>query len=116
MQKTLDIIKLLPFEEKFKEDLLASFDKLTDDQRYSIENVIWEFYDALYEMRLKTNMEAAFERAKKKEEKLDHEFYLRIRKQTEQELMQEFSSTETAVDLSETREQLQEILKNNTSN
>jgi hypothetical protein len=110
MQTTQDVIKLLPFHTDFKDDLLKNFDTLNPDQKFAIERVIWEFYDALFENRLDENMKIAFEKAKKKEVPLDHEFYTRVRKETEQQLKEEFSETEATVDLSEAREKLQEIL------
>lgn len=111
MQTTQDIIKILPFNKEFKDSLLDRYDNFTPDQKYSIEKVIWDFYDALYESRLDTNMQLAFERAKKNEEKLDHEFYERVRKLTDQQLEKEFEQEETTVDLSDTREELEKILK-----
>lgn len=111
MQTTQDLIKILPFQAEFKEELLKDYDTLTDDQRYSIERVIWDLYDAIYEVRLQKNMDLAMERAKKGEEALDEGFYERVSKQTDQELSVEFSSTETTVDLSEAREELKKILK-----
>lgn len=110
MQTTQDIIKILPFNPEFKEELLRDYDELTDDQRYEIERVIWDLYDAVYEMRLQTNIELAMAKAKKDEEKLDEEFYARVHKQTEDELTKEFNTTETTVDLSEAREELEKIL------
>lgn len=110
MQTTKDIIKILPFKDEFKDDLLEKYDKFDPDQKYSIERIIWDFYDALYESRLDTNMKLAFERAKKNEEKLDHEFYERVRKQTDKELLEEFESAETTVELSDAREALEKII------
>lgn len=116
MQTTQDIIKVLPFKDEFKETLLGKFDSLTDDQRFAIERVVWELYDAIYEARLDENMQLAFDRAKRNEEKLDHEFYSRVRKQTEDQLLKEFSKTETTVELSGAREELAKILNKDTTN
>jgi transketolase len=111
MQTTQDIIRIVPFQADFKSDLLGKYDTLTDDQRFAIERIVWDFYDALYEVRLQENMQVALERAKKNEEKLDHEFYNRVRAQTEKQLQEEFSKTETSIDLSGTREALAKILQ-----
>ncbi len=116
MQTTQDIIKVLPFKEEFRDNLLEKFDSLSDDQRFAIERIVWELYDAIYEARLDENMQLAFDKAKRNEEKLDHEFYSRVRKQTEQQLQKDFSKTETAVELSDAREELNKILQNNNSN
>lgn len=110
MQTTQDIIKILPFQAKFKDELLEKFDSFTPDQKYAMEKVLWDFYDAVYENRLDTNMKLAFEKAKRNEEKLDHAFYERVRNATDRELAKEFSQAETSVDLSEAREELQKIM------
>jgi hypothetical protein len=110
MQTTTDLIKILPFTESFKENLLAKFDSLSADQRFSLERIVWDLYDALYEARLDENMQLAFDRAKHNEEKLDHDFYTRVRKQTEKELRETQSTAATDVDLSHAREKLQELL------
>jgi hypothetical protein len=92
-------------------DIIAKWDSLTPDQRYSMERLIWDLYDALYQARLDENMQRAFDRAKQEQEKLDHEFYERVRKKTEMDLQKEFSQSEAQVDLSGAREELQKILK-----
>jgi len=106
-----DLIKILPFDEAFKKDLLARYDRLIPDQRLRIDRIIWRIYDELFEARLAENIQLAFERAKKNEEKLDGTFYARIRKQTRQKMEKEYSEKEAKVDLSETREELAELLK-----
>ncbi len=115
MKTTQDIIKIVPLNKDFKDELLSKFDTLTPDQKYGIERLIWNYYDALYEAKVQENMQLAFDRAKKNEEKLDDTFYERIRKLTEQELTEEYSKTETTVELLDTREALQKIL-NQTKN
>ena len=109
MQTTQDIIKILPFEKKFRTELLRDFDKLNPDQKFAIERLVWNFYDAIYQSRLDENMQQAFLRAENNQEKLDKDFYKRIREQTERELQQEFSQTGTNVDLSTAREALKEV-------
>lgn len=108
---TEDLIKMLPFKEEFREELLDKYASFTDDQKYSIERIVWDYYDEIYEERLQKNMDLAMERAKHNEEKMDHDFYKRVNQQTEQELQEEFSKSETTVDLSEAREELEEIIK-----
>lgn len=108
---TKDIIKILPFEKEFKQDLLLKYDGYTLDQRFQIERVIWGFYYALYQAHLDKNMQLAFERAKRDEEPLDGEFYARVHKQTDEELQKEYTKAETEVDISSAREELEKIIK-----
>jgi|SRR6185437_727035 len=116
MLTTKDIIKILPFKPEFKDDLLEKFDSLSEDQRFGIQGIVWDLYDALYEARLDANMQIAMERAKKHEEKLDHEFYERVRQQTDREFEKESSETAASVDLSSARDELAKILGHTTQN
>lgn len=109
-QTTQDIIKILPFKPEFKDELLDNYESLTEDQRFGVERIVWDLYDSLYEVRLEKNMELAFERAKKNEEQLDHAFYERVRKQTDQELAKEYSAAETTVELADARDELKKLL------
>lgn len=110
MQTTKNLIKILPFEEPLKTELLRDYDTMNPDQRFAIEGIVWDVYDALYETRLEKNMQLAFERARKNEEKLDQGFYDRVRQQTEQQLQADFNETAEHVDLSTAREELEKII------
>ena len=111
IQGTKDLITVLPFDPEFKEALSKRYDTLTPDQQYAVEDILWNFYDSVYELRLQTNMDAAFERAKKNKEVLDESFYQRVREQTEREFEKESSMIATVEHLSDTREELAKILK-----
>lgn len=108
---TKNIIKILPFKDDFKRSLLERFDSLTDDQRLQIERFIWDFYDALFEIKLQENIQLALAKADDKQTKLDKEFYSRIEEQTEKELMESSVDISAKVDLDRAREQLEEIVK-----
>lgn len=108
---TKELIKMLPFEKQFKEELLLKYDAYSPDQRFSIERIIWGYYYSLYQARLDRNMQAAFTRAKQNEETLDKTFYERVRQQTEKELQAEYGQTETDLDLSSARVELEKLIK-----
>ena len=111
---TLDILKILPFEKEFKDNLLDNFEKLTLDQQNAMEDIIWETYDALCKMKLEENLELAFQRAKNNQEKLDEDFYARIKEQTEKEIMENFNTSLDSAELTDAREELEKIMKQNT--
>jgi hypothetical protein len=110
MKTTKDLIKILPLSKEFKATLLERFDSLLPYQKYRVENTLWDMYDSIYELRLQENMDLAFERAKQNKEKLDHEFYARVRKQTEMDLEKQSSTAATTVDLSNAREELEKLI------
>jgi hypothetical protein len=111
---TLDIIKVLPFEEEFKNNLLEGFDALTPDQKFNIEQIVWDAYGALYQIKLDKNTREALLKVEDGQEDLDKEFHKRIKEKTEKEMQEQFSQAETNVDLTEAREALQAIIKNPT--
>jgi hypothetical protein len=107
---TKEIIKILPFEEKFKTGLLEGFDSLNADQKYHIERVVWNFYEALYNLKLQENLETAMIDVKKGGIDVDEEFYGKIKKQTEEEMTKNFYKGTADADLSKIRSKLEEIL------
>jgi hypothetical protein len=112
---TQDIIQLLPFSEDFKSSLLADFDSLNPDQKFNIEQLVWDAYDELYQIRLEENTQLAFLRVEKEEEEFDADFYKRINEKTDQDMRKQSVQQTTESDLSETREELEKILQQQTS-
>ncbi len=110
MNTAKDVIKLLPFSETFKNELLAKYDLMDEDQQVAVLRAVWDLYDALYEVTLDENLKAAEQRALKDEEKLDEDFYMRVRKQTDQDFQKFVSESSANSDLSTAREELQKIL------
>lgn len=109
--KTKDLIKILPFDEKFKTDLFNQYDYLDPDQKFAIVRLLWETYDALYELRLEENTRLAFLKVETGEEKLDKEFYNRVREQTEKEMQTESVQSVEGADLAAAREAMEKIIR-----
>lgn len=106
-----NIAKLLPFDKTFKDDLLQRIDSLDPDQKFTIERMLWETYDAMFLLKLEENLAAALLRAKNRQESLDKELYKRVREQTEKEMQSEaLEKTETA-DLEAARKAMEVIVK-----
>jgi hypothetical protein len=116
IKATKDIIKVLPFDETFKQDLLSRYDTLDPDEKYNIDSILWDAYDAFYALKLDENLLLALNRAKEGNEQLDETFYQRIRQQTEQEMQKEEVTIATNVDLSDTRNKLQQLISPQTTN
>lgn len=107
---TKDIIKILPFETAYKTGLLSEFDSWTDDQRLNIEEALWNAYDALYELRLQENTKLALMQAGQNQEKLDQDFYKRVREKTDKEMQEEQSESAGVVDLTAARSAMEKII------
>ncbi len=108
---TKDIIKILPFQEAFKIDFLEKFDTLPSDKKFSVEQILWDAYYALYRLKFDANISLAFERAKNNEETLDKDFYKRVEEQTEKEMETQALESTEKVDLESARKAMELIVK-----
>lgn len=107
---TKDIIKLLPIEKNFKEELLAKFDTLNPDQKFAVERIVWQTYDEVCDGRINENLILALMKAGKNEEIFDENFYKRVVDKTNKEIDEEATKTITQFDLSHTRQGLAEMV------
>ncbi|GIW62166.1 MAG: hypothetical protein KatS3mg089_1018 [Patescibacteria group bacterium] len=108
---TKTIIKILPFEREFKEQLLLAFDTMDPDRKITVERAVWDLYDAIYELKLQENINIALQNALVNKEKLDSEFYKRVKKKTEMELLSSTATTVMQSDLTQAREKLEQLLQ-----
>ncbi|QQG40745.1 MAG: hypothetical protein HYV37_00230 [Candidatus Levyibacteriota bacterium] len=108
---TKSIIKALPFEEQFRLDLINKLDSLSADQKFTIEQILWDAYFSLYDLKMDTNLKLALERAKNNEETLDKDFYKRVEAQTEKEMENQAVEATERVDLTAARKAMELIVK-----
>lgn len=107
----LDIIKFLPLEENFKSNLLTSFDKLNPDQKFAMEQLVWDAYEGLYKLKLEENIKLALLDAKDSSVKMDENFYVNMKIKTEKQMETEFSKDNTDTDILQIRAKLEAIMK-----
>ncbi len=108
---TLDIIKMLPLEKEFQKRLHEQFDKLTPDQKFEMEQLLWDAYDAIYDLKLQENLNLAFAKVKSHEETLDKDFYARTKQETEKQMETEFLKNTSGFDITNIRSRLESIVK-----
>lgn len=108
---TKDIIKILPLEDASKNELLNEFDSLDSDQKFYIEQAIWDVYYEFFDLKMQANLEIALADAKEGQEKLDKEFYNRVREQTEKEMQAESTQTIEGADLAAARTAMEKIIR-----
>jgi hypothetical protein len=107
---TKDILKILPFDEAFKRDLLGRFDSLGPDEQYAVSRLLWDLYDAIYTMKLQAKIDQALDPDGNSQVPLNNDFYKTIKAEVEQEMTVESLRAIEAVDLKSTRDKLQHIL------
>lgn len=107
---TLNIIRMLPFEKQFQTKLLEGFDKLSPDQKFALEEIVWDTYEAIYKLKLQENIGLSLLRAKSNQEKLDEDFYKRAKQQTEKDMETDFSQSAAKTNISEVSTKLESII------
>lgn len=110
---TKDIIKFLPLGDAFKNKLLAEFDNLDPDKKFSIERMLWNIYDAFFEMKIQEKFTLGLERAKKNQIPLDKNFYHTMEQEAKKEMEAGLFKETTDADLDAVRTKLEALMKTN---
>ena len=69
-----DIIKILPFDDKLRNDLLSQFDTLDGDDKLSMVRKLWDGYNILYQLQLKENTQLALLEVAEGKQTFDKDF------------------------------------------
>ena len=104
------IIQILPLSPEIKTKLLEEWDSLTQDLKFELEQILWDGYYALYQMRLQENIQLVLKQAKNTHIALDKSFYDKVREQTEKEMEQEEEKAVDNQELSSIRQRIQGLL------
>lgn len=107
---TKEIIKIIPFDIAFKNDLLNRFDDFNDDQKFSITQTLWVAYSTFYQMELEKNLQEAIAGLEKGNEKLDKNFYKRVHEKTKKDIEKEGILAKKDSDLTTARKAMEQII------
>ena len=110
IQSTKDIIKALPFEVDFKQQLLSEYDGLDENTKDAMMEILWEAYDDFFDLKLVENIEEGIVKGSKDEEELDATYYNRMVDKTEKFIEEKNLKNLESVDLSSARNALSELL------
>lgn len=113
---TQQVIKTIPFEENFKQELIEKLPTLPKETQLDVVTMIWNLYYSMYDMKFDENTDAALTNAANNQESLDPNFYKRVHDKTIHQMEENVTKTTTQVDLSTTRQKLQEILQSTPQN
>lgn len=108
---TKDLIKILPFNEQERMQLLEEFDSMELEEKFQIEQILWRAYRNIYKLRLANNMQLAFLEAQDGREKLDNNFYKRAREKTDKEMQEEAVKNIEGMDLTAARKAMEQIIQ-----
>lgn len=110
---TQEIIQSLPFNQLFKKTLIAEFPKMESGRKFIVEQLLWDTYEALFQIKIDEKTDLAFEKAKRNEIELDENFYKTIRAEAEKEMKEGVFQRTTDQDLEAIRTKLQSFIKTN---
>lgn len=107
---TKNIIKALPFDERFKMELLNEFDFLTPDQKFTITRLMWDTFQAIFTIKLDENMQKALQDVEEEKEKLNNTLYNKVRQRTLQQLENDLEANLSNIDLAAARHAIETII------
>lgn len=107
---TENILKMLARDSNQALKLVEIFNAFDDDQKYLAEKKIWDLYDELYDVRLKSNLQKAFAEVKKGKRNLSADFYKKVKEETDKEIEKQFHQDTTSVDLNSVRDKISKII------
>lgn len=116
VKTTKDVIKVLPFDEDFKLRLLSAYDHIRPEPKSLLIDLLWDAYDAMYEIKLEENMDEELRQAFEGKTALDQNLYSKARDKTEKDMDEEATGQAEKIDLSTTRASLEKILSESPSN
>lgn len=105
-----DIIKMMPFDDKFKQSLLDGFDNLPVGKKVNVIDMLYQAFFVLYDLKIEENLKKAYLKAENNQESFDSGFYKRVREQTEKELQEGFFEKTKDVDLDAVRSKLEKLM------
>lgn len=108
---TANIIKVLPFEESFKHELLQELPVLSKGQVFTLDGILRNTFYALYDARLQENMQIALDKVAHNQEKLGEDFYARVQQQTMEELEEAGRDKIDSADLEAARRAMEQIVQ-----
>ena len=104
------IINTIPLGTQLRQKLLNEWDKLSPDNQFTIENLLWDTYYSFYQMRLQENIQLMIKQSKEKHLALDNSFYDKVQAQTEKDMETETIETADDSEISAVRQKIQNLL------
>ncbi len=113
---TKDIITVLPISDTIKRSLLDQWESMDQDAKFDIEQILWDAYDAIYDITLEENINLELIKASQEEVKLDNEFYKRMREKTDKQMQESNVLKKDTSELQLVREKLEKFINLNNNN
>ncbi len=109
--KAIDIIKVLPLDEEVKTKVLEMYASFTPGQKISVDRLAWDAYFTMYDEKLKKNLGTGYEEIRKKEGKMEEDFYKNALEKTDKEMDTEFKESVSIHDLEAARKAMEVIVR-----
>jgi len=108
---TKDIIAFLPFKKEFKIELLEKMEKMDEDTRLAIVDILWETYDALTEIRFQKNLKMIMDDIVNKKIPAPENIHKFVEEKTEKEMQSELIEDSTQFNIENIRVKIKNLMK-----
>ncbi len=108
---TKTVIQSLPLDEKLKQNIFSKWDTMDQDLRYEIENVVWEAYFEIENLKVDEQVLENLNKAKAGEIPLNEEFYERAEHDAEEHKGEEIHQSADTVELAAVRQKLEQLMQ-----
>lgn len=108
---TKTIINFLPFDPKFKLELLEEYDSLSPDQQVRLTRLVWQTFDSFYQLRINEKFYKGIRDAGKTGQKIDGSYYQKVVEETDKEIDRQLAENQQSFDLSAARKSMEQIVR-----
>lgn len=108
---TKTLLGFLPFDSKFKLEILEKYDSMPPAEKQRITDLVWDAYCDYYDLKVKENFDRGVVEASKRGEKTGSDFYGKVVDKTTEEIENALTSASETADLSEARKSMEQIVK-----
>lgn len=109
------LIKISPFPDERKKELLEKADTFSAEKKFELESMCWEFIFLDYQNKLQYAIEKAMLESAKGEKKYTKEDFKKMEDEAFEELVNKFGEAGTDVKLEQIREKIQTHLPTQSS-
>lgn len=104
------LIKFLPVDKDMRQNVLATFDSLTDDQKLALRKVCWSAYFDLLKANINYEFENSMEEVRKGTRNLSKNLYQEIEQKVSEDFKQKLMKEEELSNMKGARDVIQKHL------
>ena len=100
------LIKIAPFKQEARQDLLARLDKLSEEQKTTLSDTCWTVLSQMYYAKLRYEQEMLMLEIQEGKRKFNKKDFEEVEKKVTEEFVQKLKAAQTRESVEEIREEL----------